>query len=98
MSISSSIRLAVDHLADLALWEAELAADPVTAASLLADRLAQVPDPRARRGRRHPLVVILVLTACAMLVTGVNGLFDLPVDGRQLSPLAATELSPMAAR
>lgn len=78
MSVSSPIRPVVDHLAelvvdrlaDLALWEAELAADPQAAASSLAMRLAQVPDPRDPRGRRHPLVVILVLTACATLVVG----------------------------
>ena len=34
----------------------------------MAQRLASVPDPRAVRGRRHPLVVILVLAACATLV------------------------------
>jgi hypothetical protein len=28
----------------------------------------------------------------------VNGLFDLPVGGRQLSPLAAIGISPLAAR
>jgi predicted transposase YbfD/YdcC len=60
----------VDHLADLALWEAELAADPQLVASSLVMRLGQVPDPRDPRGRRHPLVVILVLTACATLVAG----------------------------
>jgi hypothetical protein len=36
----------------------------------LLKRLRQVPDPRRARGRRHPLVVILVLTACATLVVG----------------------------
>jgi predicted transposase YbfD/YdcC len=70
VSSSSLISPAVGHLADLALWEAELAADPQVAASSLAQRLASVPDPRAVRGRRHPLVVILVLTACASLVVG----------------------------
>lgn len=70
MSVSSPISPAVDHLADLALWEAELAADPQVVASCLAARLAQVPDPRDPRGRRHRLVVILVLTACATLVVG----------------------------
>jgi predicted transposase YbfD/YdcC len=70
VSVSSPISPVIDHLADLALWEAELAADRQTAASSLAQRLASVPDPRAARGRRHPLVVILVLTACATLVVG----------------------------
>jgi predicted transposase YbfD/YdcC len=75
---SSPISPAVDQLADLALWEAELAAggplpdkpDGLTAAVPLMRRLRQVPDPRKARGRRHPLVVILVLTACATLVVG----------------------------
>lgn len=70
MSVSSPISPAVDHLADLALWEAELAADPQVMALSLVDRLAAVPDPRDRRGRRHGLVVVLVLTACATLVVG----------------------------
>ena len=80
MSSSSPISPVVDHLADLALWEAELAAGPVCAdsvaadplamASSLLDRLGQVPDPRRLRGLRHPLLVILVLTACATLVVG----------------------------
>ena len=70
MWVSSPVPPVVDHLADLALWEAELAADPQQVASSLMQRLAQVPDPRDPRGRRHPLVVILVLTACATLVAG----------------------------
>jgi len=70
VSVSSPINPVVDHLADLAMWEAELAADPQQVASCLAMRLATVPDPRDPRGRRHPLVVVLVLTACATLVVG----------------------------
>lgn len=80
MSSSSPISPVVGHLADLALWETELAAGPLTAvtvaadplsvASSLLDRLRQVPDPRLLRGLRHPLLVILVLTACATLVVG----------------------------
>jgi hypothetical protein len=70
VSVSSPISPVVDHLADLPLWEAELAADPQLVASTLMARLAAVPDPRDPRGRRHPLVVILVLTACATLVAG----------------------------
>src|SRR6266536_181520 len=75
VSSSSPISPVVDHLADLALWEAELAVDPggvdpLSVASSLVDRLGQVPDPRRLRGLRHPLLVILVLTACATLVVG----------------------------
>ena len=36
------------------------------AGHLLAD-LATVPDPRAKRGRRHPLVAILAMAAAAVL-------------------------------
>jgi hypothetical protein len=60
VSSSSPINPVVDHLADLALWEAELAADcagvdsvaadPLSVASSLLDRLRQVPDPRRLRG------------------------------------------------
>jgi ADP-heptose:LPS heptosyltransferase len=67
----SPIRPVVDQLADPALWEAELAgADPAAVASSLLSRLGQVPDRRGRRGLRHPLLVVLVLTACATLVVG----------------------------
>jgi hypothetical protein len=72
--VSFPINPVVDHLADLALWEAELADDPQVVASSLAMRLAEVPDPRDPRGRRHSLVVVLVLTACATLVVGNDSL------------------------
>lgn len=60
VSSSSLISPAVDHLADLALWEAELAtgdggADAWSVTGPLVQRLRQVPDPRRARGRRHPL-------------------------------------------
>ncbi len=79
MTSSSLIDPVVDHLADLVLWEAELAADrvpvdPLAMVSPLVARLALVPDPRRLRGLRHPLLVILVLTACATLVVGNDGL------------------------
>ena len=70
MPVSSLIPPAVGQLADLALWEAEIAADPVTVESALFSRLGRVPDRRAKRGRRHALIVVLVLTACATLVVG----------------------------
>ena len=75
MSSSSLIDPVVAHLADLALWEAEMAgdpgnADPLSVASPLLERLREVADPRRLRGLRHPLLVILALTACATLVTG----------------------------
>jgi predicted transposase YbfD/YdcC len=70
VSVSLPISPALGQLADLALWEAELAADPVLLASSLVSRLAQVPDRRKRRGLRHSLLVVLVLAACATLVVG----------------------------
>lgn len=74
MPVSSPISPVLDHLADVALWEAELVADPPRMASSLAGRLAAVPDPRKPRGRRHRLVVVLALTACATLVVGNDSL------------------------
>jgi predicted transposase YbfD/YdcC len=68
--VSSLIPPAVGRLTDLALWEDELATDPTTVESTLVSRLRRVPDRRAKRGRRHALVVILTLTACATLVVG----------------------------
>jgi predicted transposase YbfD/YdcC len=70
VSASSPISPALDQLKDLALWEAELTAEPIVVESSLVSRLSQVSDRRKRRGRRHPLVVVLVLTACATLVVG----------------------------
>jgi len=71
---SSPITPALDQLADLALWEAELAADPAHRESALVKRLRQVPDRRAKPGRRHPLVAILTLAACATLVVGSDSI------------------------
>jgi predicted transposase YbfD/YdcC len=68
--VSSLIPPAVDQLTDLALWEDELATDPAMLESALVSKLWRVPDRRAKRGRRHALVVILALTACATLVVG----------------------------
>jgi predicted transposase YbfD/YdcC len=70
VSLSSPINPALDQLAHLALWEAELAADPVLLASSLVSRLGQVPDRRRRRGLKHSLLVVLVLSACATLSVG----------------------------
>jgi predicted transposase YbfD/YdcC len=60
----------LDQLADLAQWDAQLSSDPVLLASSLVGRLSQVPDRRRRRGLRHSLLVVLVLSACATLVVG----------------------------
>jgi hypothetical protein len=70
VSVSSPINPALGQLADLALWEAELSADPVLLASSLVSGLSQVPDQRKRRGLRHSLLVVLALSGCATLVVG----------------------------
>jgi predicted transposase YbfD/YdcC len=72
--VSSLIPPAVGQLADLALWEAELADAPVAVESALVSRLRQVPDRRSSRGRRHALAVILALTACATLAVGSDSI------------------------
>ena len=61
---------ALDQLADFARWEAELHTNSTDTQSALVKRLREVPDRRGDKGRRHPLVVILTLTACATLVVG----------------------------
>jgi predicted transposase YbfD/YdcC len=70
VSASCLSKPVLDQLADWARWEAELDVDPAGAESALVARLSQVPDLRRRRGLRHRLVLILVLTACATLVVG----------------------------
>jgi predicted transposase YbfD/YdcC len=57
-------------LAGLAERELASAADPAQGQSALVARLSKIPDLRRRRGRRHPLVVVLALAACATLVVG----------------------------
>ncbi len=70
MSVVSPMSPVLDQLADLAQWDAQLSSDPVLLASSLVGRLSQVPDRRRRRGLRHSLLVVLVLSACATLVVG----------------------------
>lgn len=64
----------LDQLADLAAWEAELATEATGAESALVRRLSLIPDRRSRQGLRHPLVVVLTLTACATLAVGGNSI------------------------
>lgn len=56
---SSPMPAALDHLAG-SVAEDRLGAGLITV-------LAGVPDPRQRRGVRHPVVTIAVLAACAVL-------------------------------
>jgi len=57
-------------LADLAHGDLQVGSGAVGPSSSLFTRLLGVVDRRKRRGLRHELVVILVLTACATLVVG----------------------------
>jgi hypothetical protein len=60
----------------------------------LLERLAEVPDPRGPRGVRHALVVVLALTACAVLAGATSLLAvgewvtDLPAEAtvRRIPP------------
>ena len=55
----------------------------------LLEALGQVPDPRSRHGRRHPLPAILTLATCAMLC-GCNSLYAIAQWGREHEGLART--------
>src|ERR1041384_2333438 len=55
----------------------------------LVDALAAVPDPRHRRGRRHPFPAILTL-ACTAMLCGCDSLLAIAEWGRdQGAPIAA---------
>ena len=55
----------------------------------LVDALRTVPDPRQRRGQRHPLSAILAL-ACAAMLCGADSLLAIAQWGRdQGAPMAA---------
>jgi hypothetical protein len=51
----------------------------------LLEAFARVPDPRRRRGRRHPLPAILALSAAAML-SGARSLYAIWQWGRLQPP------------
>lgn len=57
---SSPIRALIDQLAELNLHEAPCPQQVLAA-------LGSVPDPRKRRGVRHPVTGILVIAVCAVL-------------------------------
>src|SRR5262245_33000105 len=57
----------------------------------LVEALAQVPDPRKRRGRRHPLSAILALAVLAML-TGCKSYQAIAQFGRDKGPALAFAL------
>jgi len=70
VSVSCPPKSPLDQLTGLAERELASAVDPARAESALVARLSGVVDLRRRRGRRHSLVVVLVLVACATLVVG----------------------------
>src|SRR4051812_8306021 len=47
-------------------WHGGATMDPALGCSLLSF-LAEVPDPRSRHGRRHPLTAILAFACCALM-------------------------------
>lgn len=57
----------------------------------LMEALAEMPDPRHRRGRRHPLRAILALTVCAMLC-GARSLYAIAQWGRDQGQEVAARL------
>lgn len=57
----------------------------------LLEALAQVPDPRSRHGRRHPLSAILALAVAAML-SGARSLTAVAQWGRDYGPVVAEAL------
>lgn len=59
--------------------------DQETIGRSLLEAFARVPDPRRRRGRRHPLPAILALSAAAML-SGARSLYAIAQWGRLQRP------------
>jgi hypothetical protein len=59
-----------------------VAADPVCDPGLLA-RLAAVPDPRGRQGRRYALATLLALGVCAMTAPGHDSVAAIAQWARQ---------------
>lgn len=57
----------------------------------LAEALADVPDPRKSRGKRHELAGILALAVCAMLC-GSRSLYAIAQWGRDHGPFMAETL------
>jgi hypothetical protein len=59
--------------------------DQETIGRNLLEAFARVPDPRRRRGRRHPLPAILALSPAAML-SGARSLYAIAQWGRLQRP------------
>ena len=59
--------------------------DQETIGRSLLEAFAEVPEPRQRRGRRHPLPALLALAAAAML-SGARSLYAIAQWGRLQPP------------
>ena len=90
MSSSSPISPVVDHLADLALWEAELAADSATAGSVIAESDGVAVDPLS--------VASSLLSVCVVALAGLcDELLPLVWESPEpLESLESLELLPVA--
>ena len=64
---------------------------------VLSEALAEMPDPRTRKGRRYSLSSIILLSLAAML-SGANDLLAIHRFGCRLSPKALAELGITRAR
>jgi predicted transposase YbfD/YdcC len=68
----------------------------------IVEKLASLPDPRARRGRRHPLTTVL-LTCCCAVLAGARSIRAIGQWARNapqetLARLGATARGPLAVR
>jgi predicted transposase YbfD/YdcC len=68
----------------------------------IVERLASLPDPRARRGRRHPLTMVL-LTCCCAVLAGARSIRAIGQWARNapqetLARLGATARGPLGVR
>lgn len=53
--------------------------------------LAALPDPRAKRGMRHPLAHILVIVICAV-IAGAKSLVEIAEWAQDIAPTTAGQI------